>query len=192
MSEEPTDPVDAREPMEPGDDVDPPAPEVVEHDAGGLELASLIAHSARGRKPARRPRQRTQRASQVSMSGARSDERDPLPLGEALSRVTRERGWTTEISVHLLLGRWEELVGATNAAHSRPEAYENKVLLIRTDSTAWASNLRLLAPQLVARLNEELGQGTVVRVDVKGPDAPSWRHGKRVVRDGRGPRDTYG
>jgi predicted nucleic acid-binding Zn ribbon protein len=29
-------------------------------------------------------------------------------------------------------------------------------------------------------------------LDVLGPHAPSWRHGTRSVRDGRGPRDTYG
>ena len=63
---------------------------------------------------------------------------------------------------------------------------------MRADSTAWATNLRLLAPSIVARLNEQLGEGTVLRIVVKGPDAPSWKHGRRSVRDGRGPRDTYG
>ncbi|MFZ1282737.1 MAG: DUF721 domain-containing protein, partial [Propionicimonas sp.] len=46
-------------------------------------------------------------------------------------------------------------------------------------------------PQLVARLNDQLGQGTVERVVVVGPSAPSWKKGKRSV-PGRGPRDTYG
>lgn len=163
-----------------------------EHDVQGLDLASLIAHAARGKKPAAR-RSRTQRRNvEVQFSGSRADDRDPRPLGEALTRLTAERGWGTEINVHLLLGRWAELVGAVNAEHSTPEAYVDKVLTVRSESTAWASNLRLLAPHLVARLNEELGQGSVVRVEVLGPTAPSWKRGKRAVRDGRGPRDTYG
>ncbi|MGB4918016.1 MAG: DUF721 domain-containing protein, partial [Propionicimonas sp.] len=37
----------------------------------------------------------------------------------------------------------------------------------------------------------QLGQGTVERVVVVGPSAPSWKKGKRSV-PGRGPRDTYG
>jgi predicted nucleic acid-binding Zn ribbon protein len=66
------------------------------------------------------------------------------------------------------------------------------VLTVRTDSTAWASQVRLLAPNLVAKLNEQLGDGTVARVKVLGPDAPTWKKGRLSVRDGRGPRDTYG
>ncbi|MDN5961949.1 MAG: DciA family protein, partial [Propionibacterium sp.] len=61
----------------------------------------------------------------------------------------------------------------------------------RAESSTWASALRLLAPQLVAELNRRLGDGSVIRVDVRGPAAPSWRHGRRTV-NGRGPRDTYG
>ena len=66
------------------------------------------------------------------------------------------------------------------------------MLTVRTDSTAWAASLRTLAPQLVAILNEQLGDRTVTRIAVLGPDAPSWKKGRLSVRDGRGPRDTYG
>ena len=45
---------------------------------------------------------------------------------------------------------------------------------------------------MIARLNDELGDGTVTVVEVRGPNAPSWKKGLRSVRDGRGPRDTYG
>ncbi|MET1004164.1 MAG: DUF721 domain-containing protein, partial [Propionibacteriaceae bacterium] len=40
--------------------------------------------------------------------------------------------------------------------------------------------------------NDKLGDGTVSRVTVLAPDAPSWKKGRLSVRDGRGPRDTYG
>ena len=106
--------------------------------------------------------------------------------------LVRSKGWATDLNVHALLGRWGLLVGSSVAAHSRPEAYADAVLTVRTDSTAWATQLRMMAPQLVAKLNAELGDGTVTRVTVLGPDAPSWKKGLRSVRDGRGPRDTYG
>ena len=61
-----------------------------------------------------------------------------------------------------------------------------------TDSTAWKTQLTLLAPQLVARLNQDLGPGTVSVIEVVGPHLPTWRKGPRSTRDGRGPRDTYG
>ena len=94
--------------------------------------------------------------------------------------------------MHTLLARCGLLVGASNAAHSSPEGYADTVLTVRADSTAWATQLRYLSPQLVAMLNEQLGDGTVTRIKVLGPDAPSWKKGPRSVRDGRGPRDSYG
>jgi predicted nucleic acid-binding Zn ribbon protein len=109
-----------------------------------------------------------------------------------VERLVETKGWTTEINVHTLLARWALLVGATNSAHSQPEGYADTVLTVRADSTAWATQLRYLAPQLVAMLNEQLGDGTVTRIKVLGPDAPSWKKGRLSVRDGRGPRDTYG
>ncbi len=63
---------------------------------------------------------------------------------------------------------------------------------MQTDSTAWATQMRLLAPTVVRRLNEELGDGTVRVIDVRGPNVPIWKRGRRSTRDGRGPRDTYG
>ena len=134
------------------------------------------------------PRQATEPQS----SGARPDGRDPKLLSDAVHNLVQNKGWATEISVHTLLAQWGLLVGSTNAAHSRPEAYADSVLTIRTDSSAWATQLRLMAPQLVALLNDHLGDGTVTRIKILSPDAPSWKKGLRSVRDGRGPRDTYG
>ena len=96
------------------------------------------------------------------------------------------------MSVHVVLGRWESIVGTAVAEHAQPEGYAEGVLVIRCDSTAWAAQLRMLAPTIVARLNDSLGERSVTRIDVRGPDAPSWSHGRRSIRGARGPRDTYG
>jgi predicted nucleic acid-binding Zn ribbon protein len=85
-------------------------------------------------------------------------------------------------------------VGSDLAAHVRPEAFEPDQggrLVLRADSTAWATQVRLLLPQLRARIDAELGRGVVRDITVVGPAAPSWSAGPRRVR-GRGPRDTYG
>ena len=167
-----------------------PATQETAHDPTGLALARSIAKST-GR-PRRRRRNAERRTVDPQTSGAHPDDRDPKPLGAALDRLVESRGWGTEVSVHVLLGRWPALVGPELAAHSGPEGYADTVLTVRTDSTAWASQVRLLAPNLVAKLNQQLGDGTVSRVKVLGPDAPSWKKGRLSVRDGRGPRDTYG
>lgn len=124
-------------------------------------------------------------------SGAHPDERDPQKLGTVFDDLVARRGWRRQLGLHLIVQRWDELVGPVNAQHSAPAGYEGGVLLVQTESSTWASALRLIAPQLVAELNRRLGDGAVTRVEVRGPSAPSWRHGPRSV-PGRGPRDTYG
>jgi predicted nucleic acid-binding Zn ribbon protein len=151
-----------------------------EHDPQGLDLAKRIARAARGAAPKPEPKKRPAK---------RTDE--PTPLGELLKEVIAEEGWTREVNVHQLLARWPALVGPVNAAHSRPESYADTVLTVRAESSTWATSLRTIAPQLVAVLNDQLGQGTVTRVVVIGPESPSWKKGRRSV-PGRGPRDTYG
>jgi predicted nucleic acid-binding Zn ribbon protein len=165
--------------------------ELDKHDPTGLELAQTVARSL-GAQTRRRRHSASPKPVGPQMSGSRSDDRDPKLLADAVERLVESKGWTTEINVHTLLARWALLVGATNAAHSQPEAYADTVLTVRADSTAWATQLRHLAPRLVAMLNEQLGEGTITRIKVLSPDAPSWKKGRLSVRDGRGPRDTYG
>jgi predicted nucleic acid-binding Zn ribbon protein len=154
-------------------------------DPGGLDVALRLAHQLRDELPPPKPK-RKYAPRQKRTSG------DPEPVGEVLGKVVEEQGWGTEISLRMMLSRWSELVGATNALHSKPEGFHEGVLYVRTESTTWATALRAIAPQLLAKLNESLGQGAVTRIEIKGPAAPSWKHGPLSVRDGRGPRDTYG
>jgi predicted nucleic acid-binding Zn ribbon protein len=90
-----------------------------------------------------------------------------------------------------VFGRWEQIVGEALAAHTRPGGFTDGELLVIADSTAWATQVRLLRAQLIRRLNSELGGGTVTGVKVRGPMPPQQR-GQWRVRDTRGPRDDYG
>ena len=125
-------------------------------------------------------------------SSAHPDSRDPQAVGNVLNGFIAQRGWRTELGLRSILTRWAELVGPVNAQHCQPEAFRDGVLKVRAESTTWATAMRGMAPQLLAKLNSELGDGAVKHIDVQGPAAPSWKHGIRSVRDGRGPRDTYG
>lgn len=120
-----------------------------------------------------------------------ADDRDPALVGDVFGRLVRDRGWSTPVAVGSVLTRWPELVGPDIAQHCRPESFENSVVRVRTSSTAWATQLRLMGPMLLSRFDQELGPGVVTRIEVAGPQAPSWKKGPRSVR-GRGPRDTYG
>lgn len=169
----------------------PEPPGDCEHDPTGLELARQIARSVRSRGVSARPRKKRPRQVDPQRSGARADDRDPQPISDALGRVVDNLGWGRDLNVHMVMGRWGELVGSAIAEHATPESYRDGVLVVRAESTTWASALRLEAPRIVAILNADLGQGTITSIDVRGPSAPSWKHGRRSVQ-GRGPRDTYG
>lgn len=178
--------------VEPGDHTtQASANEVEPHDPTGLDLASEIARATLRSAPAPRPARRKRAATGQATRKPGASGRDMQPLSDALSEVVTQRGWAKQISLHTLLNNWASLVGDAIADHSTPESYADKVLGVRAESTAWATSLRLMAHQLVAKLNAELGDGTVVRIVVRGPSAPSWKHGRRSVQ-GRGPRDTYG
>jgi predicted nucleic acid-binding Zn ribbon protein len=174
----------------PGPEPTASPPDPPEHDPAGLDLAQAMVKSF-GARRRRRPRPPSPPAD-PRVSGARPDDRDPKRLADAFEQLVDSKGWSAELSVHTVLARWSSLVGPVNAQHAWPESYTGGVLVVRAESTVWATSLRSMAPQLVARLNAEIGEGTVTRVQVLGPDGPSWKHGRRSVRDGRGPRDTYG
>jgi predicted nucleic acid-binding Zn ribbon protein len=125
------------------------------------------------------------------ISGPGPSRRDPQSLGGIAERMLAQRGWRVPLSVGGVVGRWREVVGDQIADHCHVETFEEGALVLRTTSTAWATQVRLLLPQLERRLAEEVGEGTVTSVTVLGPGGPSWKHGYRSVR-GRGPRDTYG
>ncbi len=160
----------------------------------GLDLARALTRASARSSPAARAKKRgrTPPPSRSRVTGAHPDERDPQPLDTTVGRLVEDHGWEVDLKVHSVLGRWAELVGADIGAHSTPESFADGRLVVRTDATAWATQLTLLAPQVVRRLNEELGHGTVTAIDVRGPQGPTWKKGPRSVRDGRGPRDTYG
>lgn len=171
------------------------------HDPTGLDLAAQVARatalSSKYAPPTPvapepvRPRPRRTFGEEVR-SGPGPDDRDPQTIGAVFETVVRRRGWQRRLSLSTVLRNWSELVGDSNAEHSEPIDFHDGILKIRCDSTAWATGMRYSASQLVARLNHELGEQTVRRVEVLGPPQKSWKHGPRSVRDGRGPRDTYG
>ncbi len=83
------------------------------------------------------------------------------------------------------------MVGAQIAEHATPAALNDGVLSVTAESTAWATQLRLMQAQLLAKIAAAVGNGVVTSLKITGPAAPSWRKGPRHIA-GRGPRDTYG
>ncbi|HEV7206997.1 MAG TPA: DciA family protein [Jatrophihabitans sp.] len=117
---------------------------------------------------------------------------DPQRIGSLLPAYMEERGWDRPLSEARVFADWLALVGADVAAHCTPQSLRAGELRVAAESTAWATQLRLLASTLLARLVTELGPDVVTKIIISGPSGPSWKHGNRSVRGARGPRDTYG
>jgi len=162
-----------------------------EHEVASAALArARAAARAKGLRPGS-PGRRTTHGSGGTGSGAGPSARDPALIGDAAAALVQQWGWQHELSVGGVIGRWAEVVGPQVAEHCRPETFEDGVLVVRADSTAWAVQVRRLAPRLLARLVEEVGEGVVTEVRVLGPAGPGWGRGALRI-PGRGPRDTYG
>ena len=149
--------------------------------------AAASAALRRVSKSTARARPRTSRPP----SAAYSDDRDPQPLAAALERLVRDQGWEADSAVALLMGEWEQIVGRDMAEHVTAVAFTDGELTLQAESTTWATQVRLLLPQLHRAIDERVGRGVVTRIRINGPQAPNWAAGRRRVA-GRGPRDTYG
>jgi predicted nucleic acid-binding Zn ribbon protein len=160
---------------------DPPA------DAG----RRLLDRARQAPAVAKRRRRRKVDPDDQPWSGAGADARDPAMLGDSLSALVSERKWDDTLRTAGIPARWAEIVGAELAAHCRPERLEGDTLTCVAESTAWATQIRMLSRTILARLATEVGPDVVRRLQVHGPTAPDWRHGPLRVT-GRGPRDTYG
>ncbi len=169
-----------------GDRVELTPPSEVAREALNRAKAAARARGLRPGAPSRRSP-----LAEPRTEGKGPSARDPRLLSDVLSSLLRQKGWVAEVSVGGVIGRWREVVGDQVADHCVPETFEDKVLVVRADSTAWATQVRLLVPTLLRRLAEEVGEGVVEQVTVLGPAGPGFRRGRRSVR-GPGPRDTWG
>lgn len=178
------------DPVEPTDDPPPKGVDIARRALEQARAAALASGKAigQGRSSAPKPgRARTRRG----WSGAGPDSRDPQALGSLAAGLIRNRGWSRQVAEGVVLGRWPTVVGPEIADHAEPTALVDGVLAISAESTAWATQLRLMQAQILAKIVAAVGPGVVTGLRITGPKAPSWRKGNRHI-SGRGPRDTYG
>ena len=173
-----------------------------EHLAGltGMDLVRRTLEEARGTARSQgkdvgrgrnSPTPRRIAGRRRTWSGPGPDARDPQTLGAATRDLARTRGWSTRVAEGTVFGQWRTVVGEQIAAHAAPTALREGVLSVSAESTAWATQLRMVQAQLLAKIAAAVGDGVVTSLKIIGPVGPSWRKGRYHIA-GRGPRDTYG
>ena len=117
--------------------------------------------------------------------------RDPLGLGEVIDGLAAKLGWNSPLARSELLASWAEIAGVETAEHSTPVGIEEGMLTVQCDSTAWATQLRLMRSQIATQIAKRFPAAGIDSVRFQGPNAPSWKRGVSSIPV-RGPRDTYG
>lgn len=183
------------------DDQDPDAAAAQPGRLRGIDLVRRTLEEARaaaraqgkdaGRGRSVPPTPRRVAGQRRSWSGPGPDVRDPQPLGRLARDLAKKRGWSAQVAEGTVLGQWSSVVGQQIADHATPTALSDGVLSVAAESTAWATQLRMIQAQLLAKIAAAVGNGVVASMKITGPAAPSWRKGPRHIA-GRGPRDTYG
>ncbi|MFM7776582.1 MAG: DUF721 domain-containing protein [Actinomycetota bacterium] len=122
----------------------------------------------------------------------RSKKEDPEKLSNILSDLVTTKDWKKGIAEGTLFTKWREIVGNEIADHCEPITLFEGRLTIKAESTSWATQLRLITPDLLKNIRSRSEGALVEELTVIGPNAPSWKRGLRTIRGARGPRDTYG
>ncbi len=159
----PAPPAPASPPPASADAAAAPAPPA----ASGADLARQALARAkaeareRGAVPRGAPRSRRR--------GRFRSRNEPQLFGDAVRTWLIDHGWQEQVAIGGVFGRWPDIVGAFNAEHLQPESFSDGELVVVADSPTMAAHARAMVRDLLRRLNEELGEGTVIAIKVKGP-----------------------
>lgn len=162
-------------------------PELEENEAVAVyQRFRRVFGNATARGATARRRRRKPAGSEPFSAG-----RDPDRLGDVMNGLTARLGWNSSLARSDLMLAWTEIAGAETAAHSTPVGIDKGTLTVECESTAWATQLRLMRVEITNRIAERYPDAGVESIRFQGPNAPSWKRGPKSVQ-GRGPRDTYG
>jgi predicted nucleic acid-binding Zn ribbon protein len=81
----------------------------------------------------------------------------PVPLAESLRVFSERMGTAAPDVLRVVFGHWEEVVGPAMSAHVRPLRLQETTLVVVADQPAWATQVRHLASDVLARLRDVCG-----------------------------------
>ena len=101
---------------------------------------------------------------------------DPKRLGWSVERLLHTMKAPSTDVLRAVFLQWPEIVGSDVAAHAQPKVIDGQTLVVIADDTTWASQLRWLEAELIARIEEVSGSDRVqtikVRVRPQGSRSP--------------------
>jgi predicted nucleic acid-binding Zn ribbon protein len=102
-----------------------------------------------------------------------SERTEPKRVGEGLDRLARSLSGVGAQPLATVFTEWQAVVGDTLAAHCRPLALDGTRLVIGVDEPAWATQVRFLETELLARLAEVVTTAQVRSIEVRVIPSPA-------------------
>lgn len=102
--------------------------------------------------------------------------------GSILSNLLQDNGYAQKLREHRAWQIWDKVVGPQIAQHARPLRIREGVLEVRVDQPIWMQQLRLMAPQILGKLNRALGEELIREI--------FWRQGRLNAAPTADQRDT--
>lgn len=78
--------------------------------------------------------------------------------GSIANDLLSSQGYGRKLKEHQAWLVWEKVVGPQIAHHAKPLRIRDGVLEVRVDQPIWMQQLRMMAPQILQRLNQALGE----------------------------------
>ena len=112
--------------------------------------------------------------------------RQAAKIGVLLDQLMQNLGLDDRLRQCRALVIWETVVGPQIAAHTRPHKIRDGVMEVCVDQPAWMQQLHLMKPQILGRLNAELGEDALkdiylrrgkiaARAEQAPSGPPAWR-----------------
>ncbi len=91
----------------------------------------------------------------------------PQPIRSVLENTLKSLEIDVPLKSYSILGAWNEIVGATVAAHSQPRSIRNRILFIDVTHSTWMQQLQFLKPTLLEKVNNFLGEPLIQDIRFK-------------------------
>ena len=91
---------------------------------------------------------------------------DPVPISDALAEVGADLGLAAPGVLAALTERWVDVVGPAVAPNARLRALRGSTLTVAVETGAWATQLRYLEAEMLARIGEIVGRDAIDTVRV--------------------------
>lgn len=98
--------------------------------------------------------------------------RRAAPAGELLEKLLQNYGLDKRLQQYRALLIWDEVVGPQIAARARPSKIRGSILEVCVDQPAWMQQLQLMKPQILKKLNDQLGEGEIKEIFLKKGKIP--------------------